>query len=117
MDVTKSTCVVRATQQVTVNEPTPPTISGPTSICANATMGVTLTSTPGVAYLWSPTGESTPSITVKPISSTTYTVTVTDANGCKSTASHFVSSNSETSLSHTSSGVLCGTYAISKDSE
>lgn len=81
MDVTKSTCVVRATQQVTVNEPTPPTISGPTSICANATMGVTLTSTPGVAYLWSPTGESTPSITVKPISSTTYTVTVTDANG------------------------------------
>jgi predicted transcriptional regulator len=41
----------------------------------------TLTATGGVSYLWS-TAETTPSITVSPGSTTTYTVTVTDGNGC-----------------------------------
>jgi hypothetical protein len=43
----------------------------------------TLTATPsGASYLWSPGGATTQSITVCPTSTTTYTVTVTDANGC-----------------------------------
>ncbi len=37
------------------------------------------------SYLWS-TGETTPNITVSPINSTPYSVTVTDFNGCQGTA-------------------------------
>ncbi len=42
---------------------------------------VTLTATGGTQYLWS-TSATTASITVSPSSNATYTVTVTDANGC-----------------------------------
>jgi hypothetical protein len=34
------------------------------------------------SYLWSPGGETTPTITVCPIENTTYVVEITDANGC-----------------------------------
>lgn len=43
----------------------------------------TLTANGGVSYLWSPGGESTASISVNPTTSTTYSVLVTGANGCK----------------------------------
>ena len=42
---------------------------------------ITLTAPTGVSYLWT-TGETTVSITVNPMVSTTYTVSVTDADGC-----------------------------------
>jgi hypothetical protein len=43
----------------------------------------TLTASPsGASYLWSPGGATTQSITVCPTTTTTYTVTVTDANNC-----------------------------------
>ena len=90
VDVTKGTCVVRATQQVTVNDPVPATIGGLNSICGNASTGITLTASAGTSYLWS-TGETTQIITVKPTASTVYSVTVTDNNGCTSSASHLVS--------------------------
>ncbi len=45
--------------------------------------------TPGYSYSWS-NGETTPSITVCPNSTTTYTLTVTDANGCSASADHTV---------------------------
>ncbi len=50
--------------------------------CAGAT--VTLTATGGVAYQWS-NGDNTAEATVTPSGATTYTVTVTDANGCTAT--------------------------------
>ncbi|MBL7795749.1 MAG: hypothetical protein JNJ90_04520, partial [Saprospiraceae bacterium] len=60
-----------------------PTIAGPNSICAG---GSATFSVPGNfdSYLWSTT-ETTNSITVS--NAGTYTVTVTDANGCTGTAS------------------------------
>jgi hypothetical protein len=61
------------------------TANGPTTFCAGGS--VTLTSSPGVSYLWS-SGETTQSITVT--TSGNYTVTVTYAN-----------SNSETSAATT----------------
>ncbi|WP_430403139.1 FG-GAP-like repeat-containing protein [Fluviicola sp.] len=67
---------------VTVNAlPAAPTItpSGSTSICASGS--VTLTASPGVSYLWS-TGATTASINVSTAGS--YTVQITDANGCTS---------------------------------
>jgi hypothetical protein len=70
---------------ITVNPaPTAPTITagGPTTFCAGGS--VTLTSSAGNSYLWS-TGATTASINVT--ASGSYTVQITDANGCQSTAS------------------------------
>jgi gliding motility-associated-like protein len=70
---------------VTVNAlPAAPTItaSGPTTFCAGGS--VTLTSSAGSTYLWS-NGATTSSINVT--SSGSYTVRVTNANGCQSAAS------------------------------
>jgi large repetitive protein len=70
---------------VTVNPlPATPTITagGPTTFCTGGS--VTLNSSPGTSYLWS-TGATTSSITVATAGS--YTVRVTNANGCQSTAS------------------------------
>jgi hypothetical protein len=74
-------------ENVTVN-PTPatPTITagGATTFCAGGS--VTLTSTPGTAYLWS-TGETTQSITVT--TSGSYSVTIVDGP-CSSAASNVI---------------------------
>jgi gliding motility-associated-like protein len=70
---------------VTVNTlPVTPTITagGPTTYCAGGS--VTLTSSAGTSYLWS-TGATTASINVT--ASGSYTVQVTDANGCQSAVS------------------------------
>ncbi|MEZ4990989.1 MAG: SdrD B-like domain-containing protein, partial [Saprospiraceae bacterium] len=53
--------------------------------CADAGREVTLTATGGSIYAWS-NGATSASITVSPLETTTYTVTVTDASGqCSST--------------------------------
>jgi len=41
-----------------------------------------LTASGGTQYLWNPGGMTTASITINPNTTTTYSVTVTDANGC-----------------------------------
>ncbi len=69
---------------VTVNTPAIPTITpgGSTTICSGGS--VTLTGSSGASYLWS-TGATTRSINVT--TAGTYTVSVTDANGCAATSS------------------------------
>lgn len=67
---------------VTVNAlPAIPTITpgGATTFCNGGNVG--LTATASTTYRWS-TGQTSQSITVSPSSSTTYTVTVTNAAGC-----------------------------------
>ncbi|MGE0637639.1 MAG: T9SS type A sorting domain-containing protein [Bacteroidia bacterium] len=71
---------------VTVNPlPATPTITpgGPTTFCDPGS--VTLTSSSASGYLWSPGGATTQSITADADGS--FTVTVTDGNGCVSAAS------------------------------
>jgi large repetitive protein len=66
---------------ITVNDaPVQPVISpsGPTTFCQGGS--VDLLSSAAANYLWNPGGANTQSITVS--SSGTFTVTVTDANGC-----------------------------------
>jgi hypothetical protein len=75
---------VSASQSVTVNpNPSTPVInaSGPLTFCSNTS--ITLTSTAATGYLWS-TGVTTQSINVN--SAGTFTVTVTNANGCSATS-------------------------------
>lgn len=80
-------CTATASQTVTVTNPTANiTPNGPTTLCAGNT--VTLTANSGTSYNWS-TGANSQGITVG--SSGTYTVTVTDANGCTAVASQAVS--------------------------
>lgn len=61
-------------------------ISGPAAICTGQT--ATLTANPGFNYLWSPTNETTQSITVS--TGGTYSVTIDDGTGCTGTTSFFV---------------------------
>ena len=76
---------VSASEAVTVNAlPAAPTITagGPTTFCDGG--NVTLTSSPGMDYLWS-TGATTASIIVNTAGS--YSVQVADVNGCQSAPS------------------------------
>ncbi|MDZ4846342.1 MAG: proprotein convertase P-domain-containing protein [Chitinophagales bacterium] len=61
----------------------PPALALPdTGICAGGS--VTLTATGGTLYAWS-TGSTLDTTTVSPIADSTYTVSVTDGNGCSGT--------------------------------
>jgi hypothetical protein len=64
-----------------------PTIAGNLVICQG--QSTTLTATGGTSYLWS-NGAATRSITVNPASTTSYTVTATNANNCSASTSAIV---------------------------
>ncbi len=68
-----------------LTSPTAPLVSasGPTTFCSGG--NVTLLSSYASGNVWSPNGQTTPSIVVS--SSGNYSVTYTDANGCTSTSS------------------------------
>ncbi|QQS27569.1 MAG: gliding motility-associated C-terminal domain-containing protein [Sphingobacteriales bacterium] len=82
---------------------TPPSISGNTVICSYES--TTLNATSGYAsYLWE-SGENTPDITVN--SGGAYGVTVTDGNGCTSSASVNVTVNNPTPVVIGGSTTFC----------
>jgi gliding motility-associated-like protein len=80
-------CINIATATITVNPPLTMTIGGNTPICQNTALN--LTSGPGVGWVWSgPAGfnsiSQNPTIaSAQPNMSGTYSVTGTDAKGCK----------------------------------
>jgi gliding motility-associated-like protein len=86
------------------------TAEGPTTFCEGDT--VTLTSSEGNSYLWS-SGETLPSITV--YTAGTYTVKVTNENGCLSTASGSVAIvvNTLPVVSTGNNGPVCAGNALS----
>ena len=63
--------------------PLPPAEAGPDQSICNAG-SATLNASGGVSYIWSTT-ETTATITVTPQATTTYTLSVTDGNGCSQT--------------------------------
>lgn len=83
-------------------------IIGDDNICQGESTVLTGVLTGGTAssYLWS-TGETTESITVSPSSTTTYSVTIVDTNGCKGTASKTVAVNPLPSLSISGPDAVC----------
>jgi hypothetical protein len=71
----------------------PLTISTSNStICSGSSTTLTANSTAGVSYLWSPGGQTTASITVSPIITTTYTCTATE-NGASTIANSVITVN------------------------
>lgn len=76
-----------AQSSVTITDPPSLTLStsGADSICSGDSISLTAIpngGTPGYTFVWIPGPSSGSTITVNPTSSTTYTVTVVDANGC-----------------------------------
>jgi type IX secretion system substrate protein len=77
-----------STVAITVNQN--PAANAGSNVTITQGDSTTLSATGGITYAWS-SGGSTENITVSPTSTTTYTVTVTDVNGC--TASDSVTVN------------------------
>ncbi len=94
-------CSANASQDVIVNEL--PTVSisadGATTFCAGGS--VNLSASEGSSYVWS-NGATTQSISVN--ASGSYSVTVTDANGCSANASQDVTVNELPTVSITADG-------------
>ncbi|MBK6564891.1 MAG: hypothetical protein IPG18_06760 [Saprospiraceae bacterium] len=84
MTVTDSNGCTNSTNK-TLNELPLPIVSitGPDGICVGGT--TTFTATGGGSYLWN-TGQTSASISLNPSVTTTYSVTVTDTNGCSNNA-------------------------------
>lgn len=80
-------CTAAASKLVTVHQLPSANIEGPNGVCEGTS--AELTASGGVSYLWS-TGATSSSITVAPLVATTYTVTVTSAEGCVNSGSKLV---------------------------
>jgi hypothetical protein len=91
----------------TVNVASNPTvtITGPATSCAGAT--ITLDAGPGFAsYAWS-TGEVTQTISAAPVSTTTYSVTVTNGANCSGSASKTVTVSATPAPTITAPASVC----------
>lgn len=80
------------------------TINGNDLICQGTPN--TLSAQGGANYVWS-TGENTSSITITPNSTTTYSVTGTDAHGCSSNVSKVVNVEALPNVHITGENVIC----------
>jgi gliding motility-associated-like protein len=84
-------CTAETSRQVNILPTLNVVIDPPVAaICGG--QSITLTASGGATYLWSTT-ETTASITVNPLTPTTYSVTATDAGGCTGTTSRLVTIN------------------------
>jgi len=97
------------TASALIKQPTPiaPVLTSTAALCNDSNGGITTTGTsggtPGYAYLWS-NGSTASNITAKAGS---YTVTLTDANGCKDTASTSITQPNPIVPLLTSTAALC----------
>ncbi|MBL7771232.1 MAG: hypothetical protein JNM95_00060 [Chitinophagaceae bacterium] len=101
-------CSSTATRTITVNPlPNVTTASSLTTLCAGAS--TTITASNATTYAWNPGGLSGPSITVNPLSTTTYTVTGSNAStGCTKTATRIITVNPLPTIStNATSGTIC----------
>ena len=102
-------CTNTATVTITVNPLPTVVVSAPATICEGAS--TVITASGGSTYAWTPTTglscTSCPNPTASPLSTTTYTVNVTDIKGCKNSASVTVSVNPKPSVSAGSNFTIC----------
>jgi len=94
-----------ATDTISINAlPTIVISASNSSICNGES--TTLTASGGSSYVWN-NGENTPAITVSPTSTTTFTVTGTDSNGCTNTASQSITVNALPTVEITGTLTYC----------
>jgi gliding motility-associated-like protein len=87
-----------------------------TSICAGQSATLTTSAAHGVgpySYVWTPGGMTGASVTVSPLTTTTYTVTATDACGDVSTATKTVVVNANAPITGTASICVGSTATLS----
>lgn len=95
-------CANTATVTVNVNaSPTVTASSSTTTICSG--QSATLTGSGASTYVWNPGAIPGSPVTVSPVTTTTYTVTGTAANGCTSTATRTITVNASPTVTATSS--------------
>ncbi|MEZ5048575.1 MAG: hypothetical protein R2766_02880 [Saprospiraceae bacterium] len=97
-------CEASTSATVNVNPLPNPTISGDLEICDGET--TTLTASGGTSYVWN-TGATTASINVSPNTTTTYSVTVTNADGCEASTSATVIVNPLPEITITGDTEIC----------
>lgn len=100
-----SGCTGIANVSVTVN-PLPSIVVNQPQACLGDSVVITASATGTLSYLWS-NGASTTSIAVQPLTSTSYTVTGVDANGCSNTAQSVVTIHALPLLSTQSNPDYC----------
>lgn len=83
-------CGTASATQTIISYPAPTVIIIGTSTNIQSGGTDTLTANGGASYIWS-NGQTSPSISVSPTGTTTYSVTATDVNGCTGTAQFTVS--------------------------
>ncbi|HEX6084563.1 MAG TPA: hypothetical protein VF266_08550, partial [Thermoanaerobaculia bacterium] len=106
-------CANSDSHTVTVNTPPAVTVTGPATSCAGAP--VTLDAGTGFAsYAWS-NGATSQQITVSPASTTTYSVTVTDGNGCNGTDAHTVTVTANPTVTITGPTGTCPGNSVTLD--
>lgn len=89
---------------IVVNPLPIPAISGTDTICAGDS--TTLTASGGTTYLWN-TGDGNAAISVSPPADSTYSVLVTDANGCMASTSQTVTVNALPNASISGPSAIC----------
>lgn len=108
-------CSNTSTVAVTVNIlPTVTASTSPGAICEGSS--VTLSGNGATTYSWMPGSLSGASVNDTPLSTTTYTVTGTDANGCSNTATVSVTVNTlPTVTASSSSSAICSGSSVQLD--
>ena len=97
-------CTSTASRSVVVHALPEPQINGQMTICKGSS--TTLTANGGVAYLWN-TGNTGSNLTVSPVSNQSYSVTVSNAFGCMSSASTTVTVNTLPQITFSGNTTTC----------
>ncbi|MCP4437830.1 MAG: hypothetical protein GY810_02715, partial [Aureispira sp.] len=98
LTVDNGTCNADTTKTIVINPPPTLSTSGDVSICEGESTNLSTTAPNAVSYSWAPNDGTLSDITLAnpvadPTTTTNYTVTITDANGCTNTESLTVTVN------------------------
>ena len=104
-------CIASGQSNVIVNPMPVVSVSNDMGVCKGEQATISVVNGTG-AYLWTPGNFVTNSITIAPLVTTTYTVTVSDAIGCSGTASATIDVHPIPVAAFSSSGPVCVNNSI-----